>query len=187
MARTPSKEAHEKVLAAALRLISERGVEATSMDAIAVEAGVSKATVYKHWPGKDELLLEVIGTMQDTIPDFDSGDPRKDMTDFLAFMAHSKKRAELGRIWPRVISYAIGNPEFGKALQHHSFNPRRRQFDRILKNAVRHKEIRPDVDLDIAIDLLFGPLMRRRFLNEEVPPGWPEQIVGYFWDTFKRR
>ena len=49
MARTPSKEAHEKVLKAVLPLIGERGVEGTSMDSIAAAAGVSKATVYKHW------------------------------------------------------------------------------------------------------------------------------------------
>lgn len=187
MARTPSKEAHEKVLAAALHLIGERGIESTSMDAIAVEAGVSKATVYKHWAGKDELLLEVISTMQDKIPEYDSGDPRKDMADMLGYMAHSRKREELGRIWPRVISYAISNPEFGKALQRHSFQPRREQVERILAHAVRTKQLKPDVDPELALDLLIGPLMRRRFVNNEVPAGWPTQVVEYFWEVFRKR
>ncbi|HVW86443.1 MAG TPA: helix-turn-helix domain-containing protein, partial [Bryobacteraceae bacterium] len=60
MARTPSKEAHDKVLAAAIRLIAERGIEGTSMDAIASASGVSKATVYKHWANKEALLIEVV-------------------------------------------------------------------------------------------------------------------------------
>jgi AcrR family transcriptional regulator len=187
VARTPSKEAHQKVLAAALRLIGERGIESTSMDAIAEEAGVSKATVYKHWAGKDELLLEVISTMQDQIPEFDSGDPRKDMADMLGYMAHSRKREELGRVWPRVISYAVSNPEFGKALQRHSFEPRRRQIERILGNALRRNQLKSDLDVELALDLLIGPLMRRRFINNEVPEEWPDQVVGYFWDVFRRR
>jgi len=187
VARTPSKEAHDKVLAAALGLIADRGVEGTSMDAIAVEAGVSKATVYKHWSGKDELLLEVISTMQDKVPDFDSGDPRRDMAEMLGYMARSKKREEMARIWPRVISYAVGNPEFGKALQRHSFEPRLRQIERIVERGVRKKQLKSDVDLEFALDLLMGPLMRRRFLGESVPVGWPEQIVDYFWEVFRPR
>ena len=65
MARTPSAAAHEKVLDAAIQLIIERGIEGTSMDAIAQLSGVSKATVYKHWKDKDALCLDVLGRLKD--------------------------------------------------------------------------------------------------------------------------
>ncbi len=55
MARPRSAQAHKKVLDAAVLLFSERGIDATSMDAIAETSGVSKATIYKHWQDKDEL------------------------------------------------------------------------------------------------------------------------------------
>ena len=61
MARPRSVQAHAKVLNAAVELFSERGIDATSMDAIAETSGVSKATIYKHWPDKDSLVLEVMG------------------------------------------------------------------------------------------------------------------------------
>ena len=157
------------------------------MDAIAVEAGVSKATVYKHWSGKDDLLMEVIQTMQVNAPDFESDDPRHDMSQMMGYMAHSKKREELGRIWPRVINYAVNNPEFGNALRKHSFTKRRQQIERILQRAVSKKQLRENLDPEMALDLLIGPLMRRRFLGDSVPEGWSEQVVDYFWQVFRPR
>jgi len=58
--RTRSASAHRKVLRAVLELVSERGIEATSMDSVAARSGVSKATIYKHWADKDALLLEMM-------------------------------------------------------------------------------------------------------------------------------
>ena len=60
MTRPRSKQAHDKVLHAALDLFAERGIEAASMDAIAQASGVSKATIYNHWADKEALLLEVM-------------------------------------------------------------------------------------------------------------------------------
>ncbi|HJY08747.1 MAG TPA: helix-turn-helix domain-containing protein, partial [Bryobacteraceae bacterium] len=60
MARQRSTRAHDQVLDAALKLFSKRGIDSTSMDAIAGASGVSKATIYKHWPNKDALCLEVM-------------------------------------------------------------------------------------------------------------------------------
>ena len=58
MARTPSKQAHNKVLEASLELFAEQGIDATSMDAISEASGVSKATIYKHWKDKGDLALK---------------------------------------------------------------------------------------------------------------------------------
>ena len=75
MPRTPSASAHRKVLEAALELVAERGVDATSMDAVAQKSGVSKATIYKHWADKDGLLLEMLAEAAGVHgrPEFDSG------------------------------------------------------------------------------------------------------------------
>ena len=61
MSRTRSTDAHNRVLEAALELFVERGIETTTMDALAAASGVSKATIYKHWPeGKEPLLMELL-------------------------------------------------------------------------------------------------------------------------------
>jgi TetR/AcrR family transcriptional repressor of mexJK operon len=58
---TPTAGKAESILAAAKRMFLEGGFGAVSMDAIAREAGVSKATVYAHFAGKEELFGAVIG------------------------------------------------------------------------------------------------------------------------------
>src|ERR1700716_3499912 len=87
MARTRSASAHQKVLSAALELVAERGVNATSMDAIAQKSGVSKATIYKHWADKDALLLDIMAEVHGlhARPVFDSGNTREDMIAVLSY------------------------------------------------------------------------------------------------------
>ena len=82
MSRKPSADAHQKVLKAALELIADRGVEGTSMDAIAERSGVSKATIYNHWANKEALLIEVmlfVNGLDRIPPDPDTGDPCRDI------------------------------------------------------------------------------------------------------------
>jgi AcrR family transcriptional regulator len=185
LARTPSKEAHEKVLSAALKLIAQRGIEGTSMDAIAAESGVSKATVYKHWASKDALLIDVIRQQSSNFPVAETGDPRADLIALLTHLARRVKSEQLARIWPRVIGYAASNPEFARAMQQHVFHPRREMILRILSEAADKSGLRRDIDPEFAMDLLIGPIMHRRFLDEKnVPADMPERVVNYFWQVF---
>jgi AcrR family transcriptional regulator len=188
VARTPSKEAHDKVLNAAMRLISERGVEATSMDAIAAESGVSKATLYKHWASKDALLIEMIG-LAEKLPEFDSGDTKADLRAFLRHLAQSRKREELMRMWPRVVSYAASNPEFARVMRTVSFGPRWQQITRILKKGAASGELRAEIDTDFAMDLLIGPIIHRKFVDpdhQSAPAELADRVVDYFWEIFRK-
>jgi AcrR family transcriptional regulator len=181
MARPRSAQAHEKVLKAALALVAEHGIEGASMDAIARLSGVSKATVYKHWASKEELCLEAICHLSGAMPAFASGDARGDIVDFLRHLARVQKPETLGRIWPRVIGYAASNPAFAKAWREHSMEPRRAELTRLLQQAISQGELRRDIDLDLAMDLLIGPVMHRRFMNTTVPAKVPERVVDAFW------
>ena len=81
MAKQKSARAHSQVIESAVTLFAERGLEATSMDAIAKASGVSKATIYRHWPDKDSLCLEVLAYLHGLDkepPVFDSDDFRAD-------------------------------------------------------------------------------------------------------------
>jgi AcrR family transcriptional regulator len=157
------------------------------MDAIAAESGVSKATVYRHWTNKDELLIDLIREQSTNCPAFDSGDPRADLIALLTFMARKAKTEQLAKIWPRVIGYAVSNPNFGRALQEYVFSPRKAMILRILKDASETHGLRADIDPELAADLLIGPIMHRRFVNEKsVPADLPERVVDYFWKVFRR-
>jgi TetR/AcrR family transcriptional repressor of mexJK operon len=68
MSRPPSVQAHESVLDAALQLITRRGIDETSVDDLAEAAGVSKATIYKHWTSKEAVFLEAISRLKCDLP-----------------------------------------------------------------------------------------------------------------------
>ena len=181
MARTPSAEAHEKVLEAAIHLFGERGIEGTSMDAIAASSGVSKATVYKHWKDKDALCIDVFRTLRAAPPEFQTGHPRQDLLSLLTHFAHAGKPGRLLKILPAIIAYAAANPKFGQAFRKSSFGPTETQMLRILNDAVAAGELAAATDMELAVSLLFGPILHRKFMGGKVPPALPEQVIDSFW------
>jgi AcrR family transcriptional regulator len=177
VARTPSATAHKKVLDAAIQLIEERGIDGASMDAIAQLSGVSKATVYKHWKDKETLCIDVLASLREHPPEFDAGDLRRDLIDYLRYMFRFEKSDRLMKIWPKIIGHAAANPNFGLALQKHAFEPRRAQVARILARGAERGEFPPEVDPNFAMDLLIGPIMHRRFAGNVLAEDFPEQVV----------
>ena len=184
MARTPSAAAHEKVLEAAIQLIGERGIEGTSMDAIAQVSGVSKATVYKHWKDKDALCIDVVNRLRVAPPEFRSGDARRDLAALLNHVAKASKPGRLLRILPRIIGYAASSPKFARAFRKSSIGPTETQVMRILDEAISKGELSPETDREVAISLLFGPILHRKLMGASVPARLPEQVVDSFWRSW---
>jgi AcrR family transcriptional regulator len=181
VARPPSTAAHEAVLTTALKLMSDRGIEGTSVDEIAQVSGVSKATIYKHWSSKDVLCVEAISRLKCDLPVFDSGHPRADAADLLRHLAQTKKPEALSKIWPRVIGYAASNPEFAKVFRARLANGQRVQLAALLQSAIDKGELRAGLDMEMALDVLLGPILYLRFLQAPVPPDLPQYVIDSFW------
>ena len=185
MSRPPSARAHEDVLAAALKLITELGVDAVSVDAIAETSGVSKATIYKHWAGKEALCLEAIGKLQSDLPPSSSaGDARADMVRLLRHLADAPRPRRLMRIMPKIFGHASRNPQFAKAWGERIEEPRRTRLTELIHRAIAAGQLRPDVDVDLAVHLLLGPVLYHRFMRSPAPPDLPERIVDVFWRAY---
>jgi AcrR family transcriptional regulator len=187
MARPRSAAAHRQVLDAALKLFAERGIDATSMDAIAEASGVSKATIYKHWPDKDALCLEAMAHLHggdQPPPAFDSGDVRADL---VAVLGHQppQRYAELRpRIMPHLMAYAARNPSFGEAWRARVFEPPRTRLAQLLERAIVRGQLPRSLDRDLAIALLLGPMLYFHVLKRllvEPPEDLPERVVAAFW------
>ena len=105
----------------------KQGIDATSMDSIADASGVSKATIYKHWADKDALALESLSFLhglEEELPEFSSGDLRKDLIDSLSYApAHMPDLRE--RIMPHLIAYSARNQAFGRAWRERVINRKR--------------------------------------------------------------
>jgi AcrR family transcriptional regulator len=171
MARTRSPEAHEKVIKAALALFGERGIDATSMDAIAHASGVSKATIYKHWVDKEALLMEVMLHAHgiDAEPEEpDTGDLARDLATVLSRKPPAEFEQARNRMMPALIAYSAVHREFGRAWRHRVMEPPRQSLKRTLRGAIERGLLKPDLDLDVAIALLLGPALYQKIFADRI-------------------
>ncbi len=188
MSRTPSLSAHRKVLDSALELVAERGIETTSMDAIAAHSGVSKATIYKHWKDKEALLLEMLAAVNGLSdrPRFDSGNVRADMVAVLAYRPRENTQMR-ERIMPHLVAYSATNFNFGLSWRNMVMEPPRRELRHLLRAGIEKGELAPGIDEDVALALLLGPMMYwyiflRR--TEDAPKDLAAAVVDCFWRAF---
>lgn len=186
MPRPRSAEAHKKVIEAAIALFSERGIDATSMDAIAETSGVSKATIYKHWPDKDALALEVLGHihgLDEEPPPFNSGDYRRDLIDLLSYQPGADQRLK-EKIWPHLMAYSARNPAFGDAWRTHVSDPARARLIAIIKRGQSHGLIKKSLDHEVGVALLLGPFIYRHVFTRRAGRKPPKNLEINVADAF---
>ncbi len=188
MARTRSVEAHSKVLKAAIELFSERGIDATSMDAVAEASGVSKATIYKHWPDKDSLALEVMAHLyglDEDPPVFDSGNFRADLIAQLRHEPAQECKAMREKIAPHLMAYASRNQAFGMAWRNRAIEPARLVLTNLIKRGEKRGALKRGIDPEIGLALLLGPMIYGKFfLTKKLGRKSPENLEIHTADAF---
>lgn len=162
----PRSEARKQaILRAAFELIGERGLDATSMDAVAERAGVSKATIYRWWDSKELLALDALYAEWDAAgpPARETGTLRSDMLALVRPWVRLAASGPSGRILTALVAGAKNDPDFGRAYRARFVQPRRDQARAMLARAIARGEIPADTDIEVAIDVLWGPLYHRLF------------------------
>ena len=174
-------------MAAALRLLHDRGYRSVTIEGIASEAGVGKQTIYRWWQSKAEVILEAFTRHtagRITVPD--SGNVKTDLQNFLTQAFDSLAR-ESGEVVRGLMSEALVDPDFAETM-HDIFITRRRSALRgILLKGIERGELVSDVDIELIIDLIYGP-MWYRLLNKHAPlnPGFAKQISEIIADRLIR-
>jgi AcrR family transcriptional regulator len=161
--RPRSETAHKAVLAAAAELLLDHGLHAVSMDAVAERAGVSKATIYRWWPKKEILALDMLFTewVAVTPARYESGVLRSDLTELLRAWAQLVSGRPYGRVVAALLAEARTDPAFSAEYQRRMLEPRRDQARMIFASAIARGEISGGTKIEVAIDLLYGPLYHR--------------------------
>ncbi len=190
MARGLSQRAHQKVLEAALELFAEKGIDATSVDAIAAKSGVSKATIYKHWADKDALCMEVlvyIHELDEGPPDLDSGDLKADFVAYLVYEPTPRKADLQKRIMPHLIAYSARNQEFGRAWRSRVLERARTGLKKLVRRGMERGIFPAVLDEELAIPLLLGPMLFSHILGARLDRKWlAEGTVDSFWKAHAR-
>jgi len=190
MSRGLSQSAHNKVVQAALELFADRGIDSTSVDAIAASSGVSKATIYKHWADKDALTMEVLVYVHECDagpPDLDSGDLKADLVAYLVYEPSPRKADLQKRIMPHLIAYSARNQEFARAWKSRVLERARTGLKKLLRLGMNRGIFSAVLDEELAIPLLLGPMLFSHILGPRLDRKWLAQgAVDSFWKSHAR-
>ena len=161
--RPRSERARKAILEAAAELLLARGLSAVSMDAVAERAGVSKATIYRWWPTKETLALDALYTEWATVQPAqrDTGSLRGDLLSLLRPWARLAGDRPYGRVVAALLTEAQTDPVFAAEYRDRFVEPRRQQGREIFGRAIERGEIPADTKVEVALDLLYGPLYHR--------------------------
>jgi AcrR family transcriptional regulator len=175
--RPRDARADEVILAAAAAVLAESGANGFSVDAIAARAGVGKATIYRRWPSRAQLLLETAHLAAPELPDPDTGSVREDMVLLNRGLLARLRDTPAGRLLPAVVAEAAVNPEM-RDLLHRFVAERRSRAVAAIRRGIERGELRSDLDLELVVDLMGGPIFQRLLLTgSPMPDKLAEQIV----------
>jgi AcrR family transcriptional regulator len=154
--RPRSEEAHRAILAATLDLLGEVGFSALTVEGVATRAGVGKATIYRRWPSKLPLVVEAFGQLPG-FEDVDSGDLAEDLKQMLRAYLRVFNATRLSAVLPSLAGERAHNPELSELFEP-VFVERRQPLIRAFERAVGRGELPAGLDLDLAADLVVGPI-----------------------------
>lgn len=163
--RPRSPRAHRAVLEAVIHLLGERGFTGTSVEAVADRAGVSKATIYRHWSSKEALCGEAIACVVVDVPRAGGHDPRRLLKRSLIGLAEALEGSDAGRLLPHLASAAAINPQLAEIWRRSLVEPTRQRVIRLLREAVDAGQLAANTDVELAAELLLAPLFYRRLVT----------------------
>jgi TetR/AcrR family transcriptional regulator, regulator of autoinduction and epiphytic fitness len=158
------------ILGAVLDELGQVGYGALTIEAVAARAGVGKSTIYRHWPGKLELVEDAFRTLKAPVAVPDQGSLRDRVVTVLEQVACLVAESTYSTCMPALIDAAERDP---KVRDFHSrFSAERRAaLVGLLRDAVQTGELPATTDPELLADALVGPiLLRRLMLAQPVGP-----------------
>jgi AcrR family transcriptional regulator len=162
--RPRSTRVDEAIIEAVLDLLGAgTPIELVSIEAVAAKAGVGKATIYRRWPNKDALLLDAVRALKGPVPQPAGVSVRDDLVMLVGAMGRNQDPRAV-HIMPCLIPEVHRNPEQYRLYQ--EFVEQRREVMRqVLRRGVGTGELRADLDVELAMALLVGPILIQRLLR----------------------
>jgi AcrR family transcriptional regulator len=159
--RKRSAEAEAAILKATLYLLERQPLRKVTADAIARRAGVSKATIYKWWPNKSLVALDAYqASMTEQVAMPDTGSAEQDFIEQLKSVA-AFYAGSLGRLVCQFLAEGQSDPEFLKLFRERFLYARRDTARVMWLRGVDRGEVRKEIDGEIVLDLIYGPIIFR--------------------------
>lgn len=169
------------ILGAVLDELGEVGYGALTIEAVAARAGVGKSTIYRHWPGKLELVEDAFRTLKAPVAVPDQGSLRERVVAVIEQVACLVAESTYSTCMPALIDAAERDP---KVRDFHSrFSAERRAaLVGLLRDAVQTGELPATTDPELLADALVGPILLRRLMlaqpvGPEIAPALVDQLL----------
>jgi AcrR family transcriptional regulator len=159
--RPRSEQAENAIIDAALELFAERGVEGVTVEAVAARAGVGKATIYRRWSSKEDLLIAALGAVKSPLPRPRGESVRDDLIAMLTVMARDSNDPRFVRQYAMLHGEAANYPRLMQRYKETVIEPRHEQFRQVLRRGIVTGELRNDLNLEVARLALTGAVMAR--------------------------
>lgn len=179
MPRSPNSSADE-ILVNTLKLIAEHGVSGVTLDMVADTSRVSKATIYRRWPNRENLILNALSYLEFPTEVPDTGDVRQDLRIVLENLIAFLNKPDGGRVYSSFLNASVHDEKFGayrRELTTRAIVP----YESVLKRAAERGEIVLGVQLRLAVDLLIAPFVYHRIAtNSPARAGDIDEVIGFF-------
>lgn len=171
------------IIEALVDLLREGGSSALTIDALAARARTSKATIYRYWPEKTQMLIEAANhvILAPDVPDL--GSFREELTHLLTYRMHEYRGEGAAKMFASLIGLSSGDDDFGSHVRHWIDTHQMATNTEIIKRAKSRGEIRKDVSTEEAATIVAGPMLYRMVLQQAKPD---EKLVAAVVDCVVR-
>jgi AcrR family transcriptional regulator len=163
--RRPGRPVEERprhaAIEATLDLIAERGIRGLTTNAVAERAGISKATMYRRWRTKEDLLVDAVAALVSEIRVPDTGTLREDARALLGDAVRLYTGTRPAKLIPDLIAEMARNPRVADAVRSGFLAQRRAALRQVLDRARARGELRADRDPELCLDLFGGVIYYR--------------------------
>jgi AcrR family transcriptional regulator len=181
--RPRSLRAKHAVLDAVRDLMGNGGYPAATIEAIAARSGVAKTTIYRWWPNRPSLVVDLLVQIANQVaPPPAGGDPVRAVCREMRAVAEAVD-GFAGHLLISLLGEAQSDPDIHNALMRGVFHPRRHATAKVVRRGQASGVFRRDIPPLLAVDLLFGPLFYRRIvLHQPVSGAFAKHVVRHVLD-----
>jgi AcrR family transcriptional regulator len=191
--RPRDARADHAILEATRQLIAELGVHEFRTEDVAARAGVGKGAIYRRYRSKDELVTAAVAALvSEEIAVPNTGSTRADLLVLMQEAVALYSGSLAHRLMPNLIGAIAQKPELARAVRNGFLAGRRAALSEVLRRGVERGELRPDIDFELALDVLGGPLLYRLLvtgglIDEQLAQGVADLILRGFAPDVSRR
>ena len=183
--RPRNEDADREIIAATLRLLGRDGFDRTSIEAVAAEAGVTRATVYRRYPTKVDMVTAAVCSLAEAVEPSGCPDIRTTLTELLRRFAECVGPGDGVSIAASLYLQRHEHPEMLDSFRERVIKPTRLRMAAVLQLAREKGEIRADVDPESLVEMLVGSYLYRTFAGLPISRRWPERMVAAVWPALR--